>query len=59
MNEAFLFRLILVIGVLWLTEFIQAQLEVHQPVRKVITLVVLVVGILYLLFGSALPVLNL
>ena len=49
--EDWLTRLLLTIGIIWLTKVLLDAFEVKQPRYKVISTVVAVVAILWLLFG--------
>lgn len=48
---AFLVRLLIAIGVIWLTQVIEGELAIQEPARKVIFLIVLAIMVLFLIFG--------
>lgn len=50
--EAFLIRLLIGIGVIWLTEFVMTTIGIKEPARKLITMVVVIVAILFIAFGT-------
>lgn len=45
----FLIRLLITIGVIWLTEFLLTQFNIGEPARKIISIVVIIVMLLFLI----------
>jgi uncharacterized membrane protein len=46
--EAFVIRLIIAIGVIWLAQFLTTELGIKEPARKWIVIVVAIIAILFL-----------
>lgn len=53
MDTAFLVRLFGTIGVLWLLQTVMDTLGTKEPAKKVLFVLTLIVGILWILFGSS------
>jgi uncharacterized membrane protein YvlD (DUF360 family) len=51
----FLIRLLIVVLALWLIQKLIEVVELKEPAPKIIWIVALVLGIIYLLVGAALP----
>lgn len=47
-------RVIISIGIIWITQLLLAQFNIQQPARQVIFTIVINVAILFLLFGATL-----
>jgi hypothetical protein len=50
--EPFLIRILIAVAVIWVTEQLLTALSIPEPARKIIFLVVLVMSILFALFGT-------
>jgi hypothetical protein len=51
--EAFVLRLLIVIGSIWLTQFLTTEVfKIEQPARKWILVTVAIIGVLFLIFGA-------
>lgn len=50
--QSFLIRLLIAIGVIWLTEKLLGVFGTTEPARRVIFVIVLIIMMLFLVFGS-------
>lgn len=55
MDQAFLIRLFIAIGVIWLTQVVLDFLTIKEPARKVIFGIVVLVGVIFLVAPIVTP----
>ncbi len=55
MDQSFLIRLFVTIGIVWLAQVVLETLSIKEPARKLIFLAVVVVGIIFIVAPSVLP----
>jgi len=56
--ETFVVRLIIVVGLIWLTQFVVQLFKVRPPVGEIITGVVALLLLIFLVSGAFFPVLR-
>lgn len=55
METAFLIRLLIAIGVIWLVQLVMDTLSIKDPAKKIIFGLVVLLSVLYIVLGSYLP----